>query len=142
MEKSVKESFRQKINKQIRAYWLSIKDRVLLKPLNKDFCPNFTRHNGRKIQRLGEGWRYPKGNKSNFLIRPKIGYKRPKQLRFRRSADGLLFRPITQEKDLLNLNLKNYEVLCFASTVGARKRAILLQKIKDLNLPLYTPRIR
>ena len=140
--KTEKESRRKKINSSIRNYWFEIKKQLELSPVNKNFCPNFTRHNGRKIKRLSENWRYPKGSKCNTLTNPKIGYKRPTDLRFRRSSDGLLFRKITNEKDLRNLNLKKYEVLIFSSTLGARKRQLLLQKIKELKLPLYTPRIR
>ena len=132
----------KEVNSQIREYWLSKKKEVLLRRLSKNKVPSFTRHNGRRIKRLKRVWRSPKGSHGNKLTVPKIGYKRPDHLRFRRSSDGLLFRVVKNKKDLSEIKLKEYEVFVFSAVLGARKRKELLEHAKELQKPVYITKKR
>ena len=133
----------KEVNTQIRKYWISIKSKVITKPVKKDQVPSFTRHNGNRFKRLKDsGWRYPKGAHGNKLVRPKIGYKRPEIKRFRCASNGLLFRNISNSKQMDNIKLKPYEVFCFKSCIGARKRLILLEHAKNNKYPVYITKRR
>ena len=135
--KGVVESTRRKnANLQLRRYWLQCNEKVERGALHKDKVPTFTRHNGNRIKRLGEAWRAPKGSHGNKLTCPRVGYKRPEHLRYRRSSDGLLLR-VVHNLSQMNVKLKSYEVLVLASALGARKRTVLLAYAKEKELPVY-----
>lgn len=131
------------INTQIREYWISMKSQVTLKSIKKNKVPSFTRHNGNQIKRLMDsGWRYPKGAHGNKLTIPKIGYKRPELKRFRRKTDGLVFQNVSSVTQMDTYTLKPFEVFCFRSCVGTRKRIILLEHAKTNKYPVYITKRR
>ena len=132
-------SKRKEVNQKVKTYWNELKkSRSLeLKVVKKNKVGSFTRHNGHRIARLKQVWRYPKGSHGNKLKVPSIGYKRPLLKRFRRKSDGLIFKLLYNEKQLETAVLKPYEVFMFSSKVGAKKRLALLTTLKEKNLPLY-----
>lgn len=133
----------KEINSKIRDYWRQKRSLVELKPIKKNKVPSFTRHNGNHIKRLKDsGWRYPKGAHGNKLTVPKIGYKRPDQKRFRRKTDGLLIYNVCSIKEMDSHKLKPYQVFCFKSCVGAKKRLILLEHASQNNYPVYITKRR
>lgn len=125
-----------KINQQIYSYWNESKILVLRTRLKKKRVGTFTRANGRRKKALKDNWRYNNGIRSHDIKRPSIGYKRDLTQRFRRAADGLLFRRISCVKDL-TLPLKPHEVFMVASAVSAYKRTKILEQAKNLKVPLY-----
>lgn len=129
------------VNNLIREYWLETKSNVLIKPVKKKKKPSFTRHNGNRIKRLKKAWRRPKGTGTSTLKSPKIGYKRPESKRYRRASDGLFFRVINNENELLALSeRKPFQVGVFSAVMGAKKKRVLLEKARRLSLPLYMPK--
>lgn len=130
----------QKVNKEIYLYWCKIKKLVKRERLTKKFKGTFTRHGGKTKLKLirKDSWRFPNGIRNNDIKTPKIGYKRDKDHRFRRVADGLLFLKVHRKEDLEKTRLvKPYLVFQVAKEVSAKKREEILEKAKELNLPLY-----
>ena len=126
----------KQVNQEIYLYWCEVKDKVLRKRLNKKRVGTFNRPNGRRKQTLKKVWRYNNGIRSHEIKRPSIGYKRAKEHRFRRAADGLLFKSVVCLKDL-EKKILPYEVFMIQSKVSAYKRKVILEKAKQKNLPLY-----
>lgn len=129
------------VNQEIFEYWCSRKPFVLRKRLHKKRVGTFNRPNSRTKICLKKTWRYNNGIRSHEIKRPSIGYKRPPNLRFRRAADGLLFKIITSHKQITDEDkLKPYEVYTVASAVSARARKKILDLVKSKSLPLYIQR--
>lgn len=126
-------------NRNIRAYWTEIRDTVNRDPISKKKVPRFTRHNGNRFLRLNKAWRYPKGTKGNKLTRPKIGFKNPEVIRYRKS-NGLKLCRVFCKRDIEALQLKDYQVVNIAKSVGAKKRSELLEYCRDKGYPLYITR--
>ena len=142
-DKTEKISVLRSINNQIFQFWTEMKPTVLRKRLKKKKKGTFTRSNGNKILALADtGWRYNNGLRGRVIKRPSIGYKRSSEIRFRRHADGLLFKLISDPKEILKHNLKAYEVFMLSSRMGARGRTIALNLAKENKKPLYINKIK
>jgi len=130
-------------NKAIYDYWLESKHLVPKQRLKKKFKGTFTRHKGKvKLSLIHKNaWRFSNGIRNNEIKTPSIGYKRAKNHRFRRAADGLLFLTVNNVKDLTEKKLtKPYMVYEIAKSVAGKKRLSILEEAKKLKLPLYIKR--
>ena len=112
-----------------------------LKKNMKKKKPAFKRREETKHAKLKETWRRPKGkhNKQRMHEKsagalPNPGYGTPKELRGL-NKDGLEEIIISNVKDLSNLDPKVHAGLV-AGTVGAKKRAELSTKAKELKIKL------
>lgn len=106
--------------------------------------PDFVRQESWRYGRLDEGWRRPKGIDSKMRkgvkgwpARVKIGYRGPK------SARGLhpsAYREVLvyNVKDLSGVDPKA-EAIRIAHTVGARKKAEILNRAKELGIYVLNP---
>ena len=101
----------------------------------------FVRQDVNKKSRLEKKWHYPKGIHSKLRHRRKgyglivkTGYKTPNFIRERR-LDGKLIVTVKSLEELSSLANEHEVIVQFASTLGKRKRTILLNKIIELNLP-------
>lgn len=104
----------------------------------------FKRQEYARYKKLGEKWRRPKGKTSKMRryekgkpAMPAIGYRKPRDVR------GL--HPSGYE-DVLISNVKELEVLDpekqagrIASTVGTRKKALMLEKARELGIKILNP---
>lgn len=133
----------QSVNRAIYEYWSEIKEQVFRTRLKKKRVGTFTRPNGRRILALKRksAWRYPNGIRSHNIKKPSIGYKRDKNHRFRRAADGLLFKLVSNVNEVDFSGLKQpCEVFVIRACVSARTRRLMLEKAQSLKLPLYMNR--
>ena len=104
----------------------------------------FLRRNWDRYKRLGKRnkkrqvWRKPKGihnkmreNRRGYAAIVKIGYKRDKKMRGRINR----LSPVVA-RNLSDLNSVSRNNIVIIGSVGKRKRKILFDKIKELNLHL------
>ena len=106
--------------------------------------PEFGRHMSEAYVRLGESWRKPRGLHSKVRIgakgkpkRPKIGWGAPKSLRYLHPS-GYKEVLIRNLKDLEKINSEK-EAIRIASTVGERKRKIIIEEAKKRNIWILNP---
>ncbi|MDI9618729.1 50S ribosomal protein L32e [Methanothermobacter sp.] len=104
----------------------------------------FKRQEYARYKKLGEKWRRPRGRTSKMRryekgkpAMPAIGYRKPRDQR------GL--HPSGYE-DILVSNMRELEDLDpetqaarIASTVGARKKTLMLEKAKELGIKVLNP---
>jgi large subunit ribosomal protein L32e len=115
--------------------------RELIKKLKKK-KPKFVRSNyGRsKRSRVKENWRKPRGIDNKKRIgkkyagkRPKIGYKNPEEIRFRRRSGKLEFL-VHNVEELQKIPSKDEYVAVIAHGVGKKKRMEILEVAKKLGI--------
>ncbi len=101
----------------------------------------FVRQDVNKKPRLEKKWHHPKGihsklrhKRKGYGLIVKTGYKTPKFIRGRR-LDGKLIVTVKSLKDLSSLAGEKEIIVQFASTLGKKKRIVLLNKIIELNIP-------
>jgi LSU ribosomal protein L32E len=106
--------------------------------------PEFVRQESWRYKRVKESWRKPKGIDSHMRLQikgwppiVKVGYRGPKAARYLHPSGY---------RDVLIHNIKELTMLDpskdaarIASTVGARKRALILQKAKELGIKVLNP---
>ncbi len=122
------------INKELLELRNSVKSRK----------PEFVRQESWRYKRVKESWRKPKGIDSHMRLQikgwppiVKVGYRGPKAARYLHPSGY---------RDILIHNIKELAMLDpskdaarIASTVGARKRALILQKAKELGIKVLNP---
>ena len=101
--------------------------------------PKFRRQEWFRYKRLGTSWRRARGLQSktrrNYKYRPNMpskGYQSPKSVRGLHPSgfeDILVYNP----KELDNIDPKK-QAIRIGHTVGTRKRALIEEKAKDLNI--------
>jgi len=116
-----------------------IKDLLELRKQIKSKKPNFIRQDAHKKKRLAKKWRRPKGLQSkirlNFRGRSKgvsVGYRSPNKIRGL-DKSGLKKFIIRSINDLNDLDAKEYGLI-ISSTIGAKKKIIILKKAKEQGL--------
>ncbi len=106
--------------------------------------PEFVRQESWRYKRVKESWRKPKGIDSHMRLQVKgwppivkIGYRGPKVARHLHPSGY---------RDVLIHNIKELSMLDpsrdavrIASTVGARKRKLILEKAKELGIKVLNP---
>lgn len=106
--------------------------------------PEFVRQESWRYKRVKESWRKPKGIDSHMRLQVKgwppivkIGYGGPKVARHLHPSGY---------RDVLIHNIKELSMLDhsrdaarIASTVGARKRSLILEKAKELGIKVLNP---
>jgi len=108
--------------------------------------PKFVRQNRSVDKRVGEAWRKPRGidNKQRVMLKwagalPCIGYRSAKDTRGMRHGKNLVV--IHNEAELAKCNAKTDHVY-FGSTVGKKKRAVLLEQAKKAGVHILNPKVR
>jgi large subunit ribosomal protein L32e len=113
----------------------------LIKKLKKK-KPKFVRSNyGRsKRKRVKENWRKPRGIDNKKRIgkkyagrRPKIGYKNPEEIRFRRRSGKLEFL-VHNVEELQKIPSKDEYIAVIAHDVGKKKRIEIIEIAKKLGI--------
>ena len=106
----------------------------------KDKKPKFIRQDS-VLKGLSNKWHKPKGlqsklrlNKAGHRKKPSQGYRSPRKVRFLDSS-GLKPKLIHNLKELENLDPKTESAIIF-SKIGLRKKTELLNKSKELKIPL------
>jgi len=116
-----------------------------LKVLMKRRKPFFTRMNSWYLDRLDEDvWRKPRGldnkirlERKGYPPKVKIGYRTPREVRYRHPS-GFIERIVYNVKDLQNIN-PSKEAIRIASTVGKRKRELILEEANKLGIKVLNP---
>lgn len=108
--------------------------------------PKFVRQNRSVDKRVGEAWRKPRGidNKQRVMLKwcgalPCIGYRSAKDTRGMRN--GAKLTVVHNEAELAKVDPKAEHVY-FASTVGKKKRAVLLEKAQKAGIKVLNPKVR
>ena len=117
----------------------SIKELLELRRHIKSKKPDFIRQDFHKKKRLSRKWRRPKGWHSKIRLnlrgrakKVSIGYRSPKIVRGLHKS-GLLQKIIRSVNDLESLDSKkNCGII--SSSVGTKKRVVILKKAKELGL--------
>jgi len=118
-----------------------IKKLLEIRRLIKKKTPDFVRFNPSHLKRLDESWRKPKGGDSKVRKKkkgkprmPTVGFRVPREVR------GLLrdgTKPVLVHNlaELESLKEKKEEVsVIIASSVGKRKRELIIKKAEELGL--------
>ena len=103
--------------------------------------PNFKRQEWFRYKKLGEKWRRPRGKTSKTRryekgkpARPSIGYRSPKETRGLHPS-GYWDILVCNIKELENLDPAT-QVGRISSTVGKRKKEVMLEKAKELGIKI------
>ena len=117
----------------------SIKDLLELRKQIKSKKPSFIRQDFHKKKKLGKKWRRPTGLHAKMRTRPRgrpraisIGYRGPKMVRGMHKT-GLKQFIIRSVNDLEGLDAKK-DGLVISSSLGAKKRIVILKRAKELGL--------
>lgn len=121
-----------------------MKRAVKLREKIKSKKPEFIRQESWRYDRIDESWRRPRGIDSKMRkevkgwpARVKIGYRGPKDARgLHRSAYREVI--VYNVNDLSKVDPK-MEAIRIAHTVGAKKRAEILSKAKELGIHVLNP---
>jgi large subunit ribosomal protein L32e len=113
--------------------------------MNTKKKPLFRRTQGAMYRRLkGKGWRRPRGkhnkireNKKGKGYVPSIGYGSELKLRHRHPS-GLEERAVSNSSDILKIDPES-QAARMSSRLGKRKKALLIEKIKDLKIKVLNP---
>jgi len=107
----------------------------------REDLPEFIRYHWWRYYRLERGykWRKPKGNdnKSRLQLKGyppivKVGYRTPKDIRGLHPS-GLKPVVVSNPKDLEKID-REKEIVYIASSVGRRKREVILKKAQELGI--------
>jgi large subunit ribosomal protein L32e len=106
--------------------------------------PKFLRQGTTYLKKIEKKWRKPKGTQSKLKLKekakgrmPSIGYGAPKNLRGMHPS-GFKEVFIMNIKDLEKID-KEREAGRISGTIGKRKRIILLEKAKELQIKILNP---
>jgi large subunit ribosomal protein L32e len=113
--------------------------------MNTKKKPQFRRTQGAMYTRLkGKGWRRPTGkhnkigdNKKGKGEVPRIGYGANREMRHLHPC-GLEDRLVSNENDIETIDPK-IQAARISSSVGGRKRAILLEELKKRKIKILNP---
>lgn len=120
-----------------------IGDNNMLKKKNK---PKFNVMNYKFMKSVKERWRRPRGNDNKKRIRaaftgacPRVGYRTPPSLRHLHplGVQEILVNNVSQVDAAINNKLVR-----IAAAVGAKKRAAIVAKAKQLGLIVLNPNIK
>ena len=118
---------------------MNIKNLLDIRKRAKEKKPKFIRQDFHKKTRLKEKWRRPKGLHSKIRLKIKgkakpvsSGYRSPKKVRGMHKT-GLEEKMITSIKDLETLDFKKHGLI-ISSSLGNKKKIIILKKAKELGL--------
>jgi large subunit ribosomal protein L32e len=106
--------------------------------------PRFLRQGTTYLKRIEKKWRRPKGTQSKLKLKqrakgrmPSIGYGAPKNLRGMHPS-GFKEVFIMNLKDLEKIN-NEIEAGRISGTIGKRKRNMIIEKAKELQIKILNP---
>ncbi|MEM3001087.1 MAG: 50S ribosomal protein L32e [Candidatus Nitrosocaldus sp.] len=106
--------------------------------------PEFVRQESWRYKRVKENWRKPKGIDSKMRLQVKgwpkivkVGYRGPRVARYLHPS-GYRDVLVHNVEELSRLDASR-DAARIASTVGARKRAAILSKAKELGIKVLNP---
>ncbi|MDH5403654.1 MAG: 50S ribosomal protein L32e [Candidatus Heimdallarchaeota archaeon] len=109
--------------------------------------PKFKRENYFRLKRIQTSWRKPKGIDSKMRHKlkgkrksPGTGYRNPKAVRGLHPSGKEVVR-IFNESDLEKIDAE-IQIAQIGSSVGSRKRSLIIQKAEDLEIHIINPQIR
>ncbi|MCP8308235.1 MAG: 50S ribosomal protein L32e [archaeon] len=141
----VKKTTSKKKTKAKRKSKVNLKELLKLRESIDDKRPEFVRQESWRYKRLNEKWRKPKGIDSKMRLKVKgwpkivkVGYRGPK---IARGIHPSGYRDILVHNidELKGLNPKT-DAARLASGLGAKKRAELIEKAKELGIKVLNPR--
>ncbi|MGQ9468817.1 MAG: 50S ribosomal protein L32e [Nitrososphaerales archaeon] len=141
----VKKTISKKEPKAKEKKEVKLKELLKLRESIDDSRPEFVRQESWRYKRLGEKWRKPKGIDSKMRLKVKgwpkivkVGYRGP---RITRGIHPSGYRDILIHSidELKGLNPEK-DAARLASGLGARKRAELIEKAKELGIKVLNPR--
>ena len=122
----------------------SPKEMILLKEEISKKRPKFIRQESWRYRRIKEMWRKPKGIDSKMRLRVKgwpalvkVGYRGPSIAR-KLHPSGFHDTLVHNMRELEKINSKT-DAARLASTLGTRKRLILLARAKELGIKVLNP---
>ncbi|MEM1508757.1 MAG: 50S ribosomal protein L32e [Thermofilaceae archaeon] len=118
----------------------NVKRLIKLRAEMKRRKPNFVRMNSWRIARINDSWRSPRRSLDNkirlerkgFPLRVKAGYRSPRATRGLHPS-GKTEVLVHSPEELEGLDPKLH-IIRIASTVGARKRGIIISKATEMGL--------
>ncbi|GBC73209.1 hypothetical protein HRbin04_00605 [archaeon HR04] len=106
--------------------------------------PEFVRQESWRYKRVKENWRKPKGIDSKMRLQVKgwpkivkVGYRGPRVARYLHPS-GYRDVLVHNVEELSRLDASR-DAARIASTVGARKRAVIVSKAKELGIKVLNP---
>ncbi|GBC74467.1 MULTISPECIES: 50S ribosomal protein L32e [Candidatus Nitrosocaldus] len=106
--------------------------------------PEFVRQESWRYKRVKENWRKPKGIDSKMRLQVKgwpkivkVGYRGPRVARYLHPS-GYRDVLVHNVEELSRLDASR-DAARIASTVGARKRAMIISKAKELGIKVLNP---
>lgn len=106
--------------------------------------PEFVRQENWRYKRVKENWRKPKGIDSKMRLQVKgwpkivkVGYRGPRVARYLHPS-GYRDVLVHNVEELSRLDASR-DAARIASTVGARKRAVIVSKAKELGIKVLNP---
>lgn len=144
-ENKISVEFEEKGKEAVKPKIGGEKGRLLrVRRLQKSKIPDFARQESWRYKRIKSSWRRPRGRDSRMRKKdagwPKsveIGYRTPKKVRGLHSS-GFEEVIVNNPKDLEKVNSK--KVVRIGHTVGLRKRLIIIERAKELNLRILNSR--
>ncbi len=104
----------------------------------------FRRKDSHKFKRVGESWRKPRGlknaqrkKKKGNIVMPNVGYRSPKKGRGLHPSG--LKEVMVHNPDGLEGIDKEKEAVRIGSSVGRRKRTLIVEKAEKLGLRVLNP---
>ncbi|MCP8315370.1 MAG: 50S ribosomal protein L32e [archaeon] len=141
----VKKTVSKKKPKAKRKKKVNLKELLKLRESIDDKRPNFIRQESWRYKRISEKWRKPKGIDSKMRLSVKgwpkvvkVGYRGP---RITRGLHPSGYRDVLVHNvdELKGLNPKK-DAARLTSSLGAKKRAELIEKAKELGIKVLNPR--
>jgi len=145
VSKMVKKTVSKKKPKAKRKKKVNLKELLKLRESIDDKRPNFIRQESWRYKRISEKWRKPKGIDSKMRLSVKgwpkvvkVGYRGP---RITRGLHPSGYRDVLVHNvdELKGLNPKK-DAARLTSSLGAKKRAELIEKAKELGIKVLNPR--
>ncbi|MFN4336946.1 MAG: 50S ribosomal protein L32e [Candidatus Nitrosocaldus sp.] len=120
------------------------KELLELRRMVKARKPEFVRQESWRYKRVKENWRKPKGIDSKMRLQVKgwpkivkVGYRGPRVARYLHPS-GYRDILVHNVEELSRLD-PSRDAARIASTVGARKRALIVSKAKELGIKVLNP---
>lgn len=145
VENKISVEFEEKGKEEVKPKIGGEKRRLLrIRRVQKSKLPDFARQESWRYKRVKSSWRRPRGRDSRMRKKdagwPKsveIGYRTPKKIRGFHSS-GFEEVIVNNPKDLEKIN--STKVIRIGRTVGLKKRLIIIERAKELNLHILNPR--